>query len=147
MRDTAALTGIFRSRAAIRSSALSNAAPSPNCNHGSSSNPRSTHSMAKAIVPPALIVSMPRSSHRREAASTASQRDHGTLASQFFDGDQRATVLAVVVHHFDNQVIAAVLSFDANSVRQPPHRGMIEKHSLKQDLQQVHDEIMAPNVS
>ena len=61
-----------RSRAPISSSARSSASPSPKRSHGASIRPRSAHSIAKAIVPPAEIVSRPSSSQRALAASTTS---------------------------------------------------------------------------
>ena len=48
------------------------ASASPNRSHGASIRPRSAHSIAQAMVPPAEIVSSPSSSHRPLAASTAS---------------------------------------------------------------------------
>jgi hypothetical protein len=59
----------------ISSSARSSAAPSPKRSQGASSSPRSAHSIAQAMVPPALMVSMPRSSQRALAVSTASGSD------------------------------------------------------------------------
>jgi hypothetical protein len=59
-------------RAPMRSSARRSAAPSPNRSHGASIRPRSTHSIAQAIVPPAEIVSRPSSSQRPLASRTAS---------------------------------------------------------------------------
>ena len=50
----------------------SRAAESPNRSQGASIRPRCAHSIAQAIVPPAEIVSMPSSSQRALAASTAS---------------------------------------------------------------------------
>ena len=62
-------------RAAISVSARISAAGSPNRSHGASIRPRSAHSIAQAIVPPAEMVSRPSSSHRALAASTASGSD------------------------------------------------------------------------
>jgi len=59
-------------RPPISSRARSSAAESPNLSHGASISPRCAHSIAHAIVPPAEIVSMPSSSQRALAASTAS---------------------------------------------------------------------------
>ena len=56
----------------ISSRARSSAPASPNFSHGASIRPRSAHSIAHAIVPPAEIVSMPSSSQRALAATTAS---------------------------------------------------------------------------
>ena len=55
--------------------ALSSASGSPKRSQGASIRPRSAHSMAQAIVPPAEIVSSPRSSQSALAASTASGSD------------------------------------------------------------------------
>jgi hypothetical protein len=60
------------SRRPIRSTARSSASPLPKTSHGSSSSPRSTHSIANAMVPPVLMVSMPSSSQRCDARRTAS---------------------------------------------------------------------------
>ena len=51
------------------------ASPSPKRSQGASIRPRSAHSIAQASVPPAEIVSMPRSSQSWLAASTASGSD------------------------------------------------------------------------
>ena len=58
--------------APISSSARSSAAPSPKRSHGASIRPRSAHSIAQAMVPPAEMVSRPSSSQRALAASTSS---------------------------------------------------------------------------
>jgi hypothetical protein len=63
------------SRAPIMSSARSNAPPSPNRSQGASIRPRSAHSIAQAIVPPAEMVSRPSSSQRALAANTSSGSD------------------------------------------------------------------------
>ena len=60
---------------AVRRSRRGRAAPrrpSPNRSQGASMRPRSAHSMAQAIVPPAEMVSRPSSSHRALASSTSS---------------------------------------------------------------------------
>ena len=59
-------------RSPISSRTRSSAVEWPNRSHGASIRPRSAHSIAHAIVPPAEIVSMPSSSQRALATSTAS---------------------------------------------------------------------------
>ncbi len=71
----------------------------PNVSQGSSSHPRSTHSIAKAIVPPALIVSMPSSSHSLDGAQ------HGVRIA---DAAQRAEREQAFVFQPDAVVICRV---------------------------------------
>ena len=59
----------------ISSIARSSASAAPKRSHGASISPRSAHSIAHAIVPPAEMVSSPSSSQRRLASSTASGSD------------------------------------------------------------------------
>ena len=71
-REPSASSGPSPSPEPISASARSSAAPSPKRSHGASSSPRSAHSIAQATVPPAEMVSMPRSSHSPLAARTTS---------------------------------------------------------------------------
>ena len=82
------------SRRAISSIARNTASPDPNESHGSSSHPRSTHSMAKAIVPPALIVSMPTSSHSLRRA------EHRVRVADAAQRAQREEVLVLEADAF-----------------------------------------------
>ena len=77
-------------RRPISSSARSSASASPKRSHGASSRPRSAHSIAKAIVPPAEMVSRPSSSHRRAGL------EHGVGVG---DAAQRAEREHVLVLH------------------------------------------------
>src|SRR3954453_446047 len=71
-REPSASSAPMPSRAPISSITRSSASASPKRSHGASIRPRSTHSIAHAIGPPAEMLPSPSSSQRPLAASTAS---------------------------------------------------------------------------
>ncbi len=111
---------------------------SPNRSHGASIRPRSAHSIAQAIVPPAEIVSRPSSSQRPLASSTASGSETPHIGPEredvlVLDADLLAGGAPVDVLAADRARGAAV-ACDAAGVRQVLRgqtRGLVERRRLE----------------
>ena len=61
----------------------------------------------------------------------------GDGGAPLFQSHERPRIPAGVAGGLDRQIVARVLPLDADAVRDPPDRGMVEEERLGRDLQQV----------
>jgi hypothetical protein len=81
------------------------------------------------------------------AAAGCSRCEKEIVVARLFQREQRCSVcLPISAARGDSDVIAAILAFLANAIREPPCSGMKEEQGLDDTLEHIREKIVTPDV-
>ena len=85
--------------------------------------------------------------HARQQRSTAGGHRHADVStSHRFHVGQRSRVEQRIAAGQHREIVAAVFAFDADDVRHPPHRRVIEEEALDGRLHEIDQIVVTPDV-
>jgi hypothetical protein len=91
-------------------------------------------------------IKQPQNAAPQRTTTASAEREQRFGAAQLLHVQQRSPVADGVANDRERDVVAAMLAFGAESIRQAPDRGMVEEDRLQQCLPKVDDKIVSADM-